>query len=84
MEGLVEQAWVGCSLKVGEVTISCSDTAPRCGSVVREQHGISKDPQVLRTIVRDAEQNLGGYGDIFEEGKVRVGDAVYLCRDDDC
>ena len=84
MEGLVEQAWVGCSLKIGEVTISCSDTAPRCGAVVREQQGISKDPQVLRTIVRDAEQNLGGYGDIFEEGKVRVGDAVYLCRDDDC
>ena len=84
MEGLVEQAWVGCSLKVGEVTILCSDTAPRCGSVVREQHGISKDPQVLRTIVREAEQNLGVYGDILEEGKVRVGDAVYLCRDDEC
>lgn len=84
MEGLVEQAWVGCSLKIGEFTISCSDKAPRCGAVVREQQGISKDPQVLRTIVREAEQNLGVYGDVSEEGKVRVGDAVYLCRDDEC
>lgn len=81
MEGLVEQAWVGCSLKVGEVIISCSDTAPRCGAVVREQQGIPQDPQVLRTIVREAEQNLGVYGDISMEGEVRVGDAVYLCRD---
>jgi uncharacterized protein YcbX len=83
MEGLLEQAWVGCSLKIGEVTISCSDTAPRCGAVVREQQGISKDTQVLRTIVREAEQNLGVYGDISGVGTVSTGDAVYLCRGND-
>ncbi len=79
-DGLVEQSWVGCSLKVGGVTVSCSDTAPRCGAVVREQQGVPKDSRVLRTIVREAEQNLGVYGDISATGSICVGDAAYLYR----
>lgn len=79
-DGLVEQSWVGCSLKVGGVTVSCSGTAPRCGAVVREQQGVPKDSRVLRTIVREAEQNFGVYGDISATGSICVDDAVYLHR----
>lgn len=79
-DGLLEQSWVGCSLKVGGVTVSCSDTAPRCGAVVREQQGVPKDSGVLRTIVGEAEQNLGVYGDISATGSICVDDAVYLHR----
>lgn len=79
-DGLVEQSWVGCSLKVGGVTVSCLETAPRCGAVVREQQGVPKDSGVLRTIVGEAEQNLGVYGDISVTGSICVDDAVYLHR----
>jgi len=78
MEGLVEQEWIGRLLRVGRVSVHCADTAPRCGAVVREQQNIRADPQVLRTVVREAAQNLGIYGSINRGGTVQVGDDVYL------
>jgi hypothetical protein len=39
---------------------------------------LPKDPSVLRTIVRDANQNLGVYATVAETGLVNVGDTVEL------
>jgi hypothetical protein len=46
--------------------------------IAQPQPGLAKDPQVLRTVVRDAEQNLGIYATITTPGTVRVGDPVEL------
>jgi MOSC domain-containing protein YiiM len=43
--------------------------------------GLPKDPQILRTIVREAEQNLGVYAHVSRAGHVRVGDALMLVED---
>ena len=77
-EGLVEQDWVGKTLTIGGLHIDCTATAPRCGAVTRQQQGLSFDTSMLRTIVREAEQNLGIYGSIPGEGVIAVGDAVYI------
>jgi hypothetical protein len=37
---------------------------------------LPKDPQVLRTIVREAEQNVGVYAEVAAAGPVAVGDVV--------
>jgi hypothetical protein len=39
---------------------------------------LPKDPTVLRTVVRDADQNLGIYATVATPGLVRAGDPVTL------
>lgn len=78
ISGLAEQDWLGRTLRIGETEIRCQDMAPRCGAVVRRQQGLKEDQTILRSIVSQANQNLGIYGDNVKEGTIRVGDAVYL------
>ena len=42
------------------------------------QGELPKDSSVLRTIVREAAQNLGVYGTVATPGRIAVGDAVEL------
>lgn len=76
--GLVEQAWLGSRLQIGETALDCTSAAPRCGAITRAQQQLPADKSLLRTVVREAEQNLGIYADILEPGELRVGDPVYL------
>ena len=46
--------------------------------VTREQPGLASDKGVLRTIVREADQNLGVYADVVEPGEVVVGDDLVM------
>lgn len=77
-EGLVEQAWIGKQLMLGDTTVDCTETAPRCGAVTRAQRDFGFDKTILRTIVRDADQNVGIYGEVADRGDLRVGEAVYV------
>jgi uncharacterized protein YcbX len=77
-KGLVEQDWIGKALKIGEVIIQCDDAAPRCGAVTRQQSGFGKDSSILRSIVREADQNLGIYGNVLNTGSINIGDDVCL------
>jgi uncharacterized protein YcbX len=78
LEGLAEQGWLGKRLKIGELLIDCADTAPRCGAVIRPQSTFDEDKSILRSIVREANQNLGIYGNISKTGVIKVGDDVCL------
>ncbi|UTF58962.1 MOSC domain-containing protein [Gilvimarinus sp. DA14] len=78
IEGLAEQNWVGHKVQIGACTIECNAEAPRCGAVIRQQSELEADSQVLRSIVRDANQNLGVYGEIIKPGHIRCGDTVTL------
>ncbi len=78
MEGLVEQAWVDNKLQIGRATIECSSSTPRCGAVTRTQQSLKSDSSILRTIVKQADQNLGIYGAIKQSAVIRLGDEVFL------
>lgn len=73
---LIEQKWINKQIKIGHSSIDCTATAPRCGAVTRRQKDIPFDKSMLRTIVKEAEQNLGIYGSIVAEGVIRVGDPL--------
>ena len=77
-EGLVELAWLGRTLRVGGLTLRCDYPTPRCGMITRPQPGLGFDKGVLRTVVREADQNLGVYADVVEPGEVKVGDEILL------
>jgi len=78
VEGLVEAEWSGRTLRVGAVTLECWIPAVRCGMTTHATGELPKDPSVLRSIVRNADQNLGVYGAATDTGRVAVGDEVEL------
>lgn len=78
LTGLVEQAWIGRRIVIGGATMDCVGATPRCGAVTRAQAGLAADTGLLRTVVREADQNVGVYGMSAAAGAVRVGDAVFV------
>jgi uncharacterized protein YcbX len=74
--GLVEQSWVGKKLRIGEAELSLELGCFRCVMTTLPQADLPKDPKVLRTIVRDADQNVGVYAKVTKPGAVRIGDAI--------
>jgi uncharacterized protein YcbX len=78
IEGLVEAGWGGRSLRIGEVELKCEIPTVRCGMTTHEQADLPKDASVLRSIVKDAGQNLGIYASAITPGSAAVGDVVEL------
>ncbi len=76
--GLAEQQWVGKKVVIGKASVELVAGTPRCGAVTRPQQSLPDDKTILRTIVKEAEQNLGAYAVIGSGGTVGVGDAVFL------
>ena len=78
IEGLAETDWGGKSLRLGEVILKCEIPTVRCGMTMQAQKELPKDPTVLRSIVRDANQNLGLYASPVKPGRVFVNNVVEL------
>lgn len=78
IKGLVEPDWDGRKVRVGGVELKCEMLTVRCGMTIQAQAGLAKDPSILRTIVKDADQNLGVYASVVSAGSVRLGDPVVL------
>lgn len=77
-DGLVEAGWSGTDLQVGGARIRVMLPTVRCSMIAQPQGDLAKDPGVLRTVVREADQNLGSYAIVVEPGPIRVGDEVVL------
>ena len=79
LEGLIESDWGGRRLRVGSVELKCEIPCPRCGMTIQAQSGLPKDPSVLRSIVKDANQNLGVYASVVAKRRMfLVDDRVEL------
>ena len=39
---------------------------------------VPRDPGLMRTLVRESNQNVGSYATVAQPGEIRVGDAVEL------
>ena len=78
VEGLIESAWVGRVMRLGEVELKLEIPCARCGMTTHAQKDLPKDPTVLRSIVKEANQNMGSYASVLAAGRVNVGDEVEL------
>lgn len=78
VEGLVESEWNGRTLRLGSVELKCEIPTARCGMTTHPQGDLPKDPSILRSIVKDADQNLGIYASVLRPGEVKVGDSMEL------
>jgi hypothetical protein len=77
-EGLIETGWTERTLRVGSVELKCEIPCARCGMTTHGHSGLPRDPSVLRSIVKDANQNLGIYASVVLSGEVSLGDKVEL------
>jgi len=73
-----ERSWVGRRLAVGDGLLECVMATPRCGAITRAQPGLGADAQMLRTVVKQADQNVGVYANVIKAGAVSAGDALYI------
>jgi uncharacterized protein YcbX len=78
VKGFTEPDWCGRELRAGSVRIKLEMPTVRCVMTTQAQPGLPKDPSVLRTIVRDGNQNLGVYASVVSPGAVRIGDRVEI------
>ncbi len=77
-QGLVEIDWCDKVLSIGAAKIKIETPCVRCVMTTLPQGELTKDPAVLRTIVREAAQSLGVYATVVEPGVVCEGDPVSL------
>ena len=75
-EGLVEAGWAGRPFRLGEALVRVEMPTVRCIMTTLPQGDLEKDPSVLRTIVAEAEQNVGVYATVVSAGRVSVGDLL--------
>jgi uncharacterized protein len=73
-----EQAWLGRKLRVGDAEVEVTASCPRCVMVTRDFADLPQDSQVLRTIVRHADQNIGVYANVVRRGTLDEGTPVSL------
>lgn len=76
--GQPEHQWMGRHLRIGAVTLKGEIATMRCAMPMHAQRDLPRDPALLRTIVREADQCLGLYASIVRTGAVNVGDGVAL------
>ena len=76
--GLLEAEWTNRKLRLGEVELYCKIPTVRCSMTIQAQSEFGKDPSILKTIVREAAENLGVYANVISTGDVRVGDPVEI------
>lgn len=77
-KGFAELAWCGKQIRIGSAIFKCDAPTIRCGMTTQPTADLPKDNQVLRTIVRESDQNVGAYATIAEPGTINVGDEVEL------
>jgi uncharacterized protein YcbX len=77
-QGFPEIAWAGKKLVVGNATLAVTVPCPRCVMITHGFGDLPRDPGLMRTVVRDADQNMGVYAAVEKPGTIRVGDDVRL------
>jgi uncharacterized protein YcbX len=79
-DGFLENAWLGSTVRAGEVELEVILPTVRCAMTTRAQtpRDVERDLEVFKTLRRVNEQNLGVYANVRTPGVVRLGDPVAL------
>lgn len=73
-----ERAWCGRRVRVGAALLEIKMECPRCVMTTLPFADLPRDPEIMRTLVREAGGNLGVYAVPIEAGAARIGDDVEL------
>jgi uncharacterized protein YcbX len=79
--GFLEDTWLGAELAVGpELRLRVTEPCKRCVTTTVAQDGLPKDPEILKSVVRENGANTGVYAAVLRAGTVREGDGVEVTR----
>jgi uncharacterized protein YcbX len=73
-----ETGWIGRRLAIGEVELTIHEPCRRCGFTILAQEGFPNDPEILRSLVRNNNRNIGVYCVVDRPGRLAVGEAMRL------
>lgn len=71
-----EDEWIGSELQIGSARFRVLRATERCVMTTFAQHELPQAPEVMRTITRERNAQLGVYAEVVVPGDVRVGDRV--------
>jgi hypothetical protein len=74
----VEDTWVGAVLRIGGLRLRVDKRDGRCAVITIDPVSHKRNPDVLRTVVRERNGCLGVYGSTVQPGRVALHDAVDL------
>lgn len=75
--GLVEQAWLGRTIAVGDtLVVRAARPTVRCVMTTLPQSELGAAPAVLQTLTEQNGASLGIYAEVLRPGTVRIGDAL--------
>ncbi len=72
-EEFPELTWLGKSVQVGDVELEITAACPRCVMVTHPQADIGRNRELLRTIVKHADQMVGVYAKVIRPGTFESG-----------
>jgi uncharacterized protein YcbX len=73
-----EDAWVGRTLRIGELCLRVDQRDKRCVMVNIDPVTLRRHPAVLRAIAQNRDTRLGVYGTTVQPGQIALGDEVIL------
>jgi MOSC domain-containing protein YiiM len=65
-------------VRVGRAVLKIDAACPRCVMITHGFDDLPRDPALMRTVVREADQSVGVYASVETPGSVRAGDEVEL------
>lgn len=78
--GFPEQEWVGRRLTIGAVEVEIRSACPRCVMITRPFAELPPARSLMRTVVREAAQNVGVYATVTRAGRVALDDAAAVAE----
>ncbi len=73
-----ERDWVGRELEIGSAVLKLEMDCPRCAMTTHGFADLPKDPGIMRTLVGQADGNLGVYASVVQPGTLSSGDIAQL------
>jgi uncharacterized protein YcbX len=73
-----ERSWVNRRVRIGTAVFQVMRTCPRCAMTTHPFADLPADPGIMRTLVRDADGDLGVYATVLETGRMGTRDIVEL------
>lgn len=74
----LEKAWIGKRLQIGQAVLHAIEETKRCGMTLIAQPGLDETPEILRSILRHNQRNLGIYCTVDTPGLVTTGAPAYI------
>lgn len=72
----VEDEWIGRTVRVGEAELNVFAPTVRCVMTTLPQSGLPRDLDIVKTVNREHQSNLGVYAAVRTPGRIAVGDTV--------